>query len=274
MQKTTLIIVILLFWATLSITVAEAIEITPSDTKKIQEQIEIPSITRIEQYNQMYFLIGEPDTKIHLSVKWKLWHSGDLEEAHNIYFGYSQQMMWELLRDDPYMRDVNYNPDFFYRYSRLNGNDFFDLGVFEHESNGRGGVNERSWNRTYLRYQSKYPVHLGDIRQDFSWSIKAWAPYAYNISNTDIAQYRGYWEMELALYHINLLNGNQQVIFRFYPGGGYNFRNGGQELTLKTSLPRDWGVRFYLTAQVFHGYAETLLNYNEETWGGRFGFGF
>jgi phospholipase A1 len=268
-------VLLLLSLIILSPTESYAIELTPEDARKIEaESVEVPSISLVEAYNPMYFLIGQPDTKIRLSIKWKIWHSGDTEESHRFFFGYSQQMLWELLRNDPYMRDVNYNPDFFYRYSGLRGIDFIDLGLFEHESNGRGGINERSWNRTYLRFQSRVPVRIGNQQEDFSWSIKGWAPYAFNPSNTDLPQYRGYWEAELALFDMNLLKGNQQVILRLYPGGAINFRNGGQEITLKTSLPRNWGIRFYFTAQIFHGYAETLLNYNESNWGARFGFGF
>lgn len=252
---------------------AMAVEFTLTDAYNVsQKQIEIPHLTDIKFYNQNYFLLGYPDTKIHLSVKWNFYNIHD--DNDKVYFGYSQQMMWELLRDDPYMRDVNYNPDFFLRHS-LDAETWIDVGVFEHESNGRGGAEERSWNRTYLRYQGNSSFRtFFETAQNLDWSIKTWVPYSYNPSNTNLAEYRGFWELEFALFDIFVGNMDQQVIIRVYPGDVIHFRDGGQELTIKTSLPRKWGFKAFFIGQLFHGYGETLLNYDEETWGIRGGIGF
>src|SRR5690606_24440532 len=76
-----------------------------------------PSIKEVNQeeeenfyrYRDIYFLSGEPDTKIQLSLKVRLLKNVDF------YFGYSQVMFWKLFieRSSPF-HDVAYNPELFY----------------------------------------------------------------------------------------------------------------------------------------------------------------
>lgn len=90
------------------------------------------------------------ETKIQLSLKIRI------IQDQNLYFGYTQLMLWELERPDPYFSDVNYNPEFFYRFHLADRNTrWLDIGPFEHESNGKGGIDERSWDRTYIRYHDE-----------------------------------------------------------------------------------------------------------------------
>jgi outer membrane phospholipase A len=65
------------------------------------------------------------------------------------------------------------------------------------------------------------------------------------------------------------------LTLRIYPGGWLNINpfSGGQELTfrLKTKARRFLPVA---VAQIFHGYAENLLDYREDRFGFRIGIGF
>src|SRR5579863_1274910 len=131
-------------------------------------------LNRLESYKPIYFLMGSPNTKIEVSLKTKV------IEGFNLYVGYSQLMMWELFRKSPYFSDLNYNPEIFYRMvlkadSKMIPTRWLDFGGFEHESNGKGGVNERSWNRSYLRYHDEVDSTMGSR---VYWSIKAWGPYS------------------------------------------------------------------------------------------------
>jgi phospholipase A1 len=213
----------------------------------------------------MYLLMGSPETKIQLSFKVKL------VDGMNLYFGYSQLMMWELFRLDPYFRDVNYNPEFFFRIPIKNSkSQFVDFGPIEHESNGRGGIDERSWNRTYARYHFEKPVGGPSY---FIFSLKAWQSFIYNASNTDVDRYRGIWELELSF--ANFFEQSYELTPRLYPGGPSTTdpSAGSQELTLRYALPKI-KLLTYFTAQLIHGYGKNLLNYKDEQWGIRGGIGF
>jgi outer membrane phospholipase A len=69
-------------------------------------------------------------------------------------------MFWHLDQHSRPIYDVNYNPEFFYRYL-LSDSTFFktlDFGLFEHESNGRDGADSRSENNFYLRANGRTPI--------------------------------------------------------------------------------------------------------------------
>lgn len=128
------------------------------------------AVAPLQLYKPDYFLMGQPDTKIQFSFKFRLL------EDYNLYFGYTQLMNWQLVRSDPYFADINYNPEFFYRFN-INGSSttWADFGPFEHESNGKGGAEERSWNRTYARIHDEWAV--GE-RAVLRAELKAWIPYS------------------------------------------------------------------------------------------------
>lgn len=225
-------------------------------------------LVHLESYKPLYFIMGRPDTKIELSFKVKM------IEGRGIYLGYTQLMMWELFHSSPFFSDLNYNPEFFYRL-HIAGDPrrWLDLGGFEHESNGKGGGDERSWNRTYLRYHGEND--LGRQVRLF-WSLQAWVPYTYNSENTDIAQYRGVWEANVTVADFPIAwLGRNDLTLRLYPGGKScsDPRRGGQELTLRAQVK---GARFLhsLVFQVFHGYGENLLDYRDSHWAVRAGIGF
>ena len=220
------------------------------------------------EYRPTYFLVGHPNTKIQLSFKVKLVRTTDL------YFGYTQLMMWDLLKTSSPFTDLNYNPEVFYRLNfNVSTAHWLDIGFFEHESNGRDGAASRSWDRSYLRYNSR--TNLSE-KWKFDWSLKAWIPYRYDLVTPDFARYRGVWEFEMRLANVlGSLFEADDLTFRLYPGGRLyiNPLLGGQELTLrgkvhaKNFLP-------YVVLQVFHGYAENMLIYNESRYGARAGIGF
>lgn len=215
--------------------------------------------------------MGRPDTKVQLSLKARV------VESIPIYMAYTQLMIWELFTQSPYFSDLNYNPEVFYRFMIGSATDgvpqnWLDLSIFEHESNGKGGVQERSWNRFYARYQ--WVTRAGE-HSHLNWSVQAWLPY-WTTDNPDIAQYRGLGEFNLTLSDFlgEGLDRNDLTI-RVYLGGAeyLNPLRGGQELTMrfKTSQRK---VLPLVVAQIFHGYAENLLNYQQNKIGLRLGIGF
>lgn len=227
-----------------------------------------PELVRLQQYKPIYAIAGRPDTKIQLSFKVQI-----MKEL-GLYFGYTQLMLWDVLKPSAPIRDINYNPDLFYRILfEKNSPQWIDVGLFEHESNGRDGTASRSWNRASLRYHSA--THLDETTQVI-WSLKAWMPYGYNDSNVDILRYRGLWEFTCSLNDfLGPFFGPNELSLRFYPGGTYytNPLKGGQELTLRAKTNYR-SLAPSVVFQVFHGYGENMLDYREDRFGLRAGFGF
>jgi outer membrane phospholipase A len=166
------------------------------------------------------------------------------------------------------MRDVNYNPDIFYRMGRL------DVGVLEHESNGRGGYESRSWNQSYLRYSTQY-----SLREDSRvwWSAKASAPYGMSDEpSRDIPKRRGIWEFQIGINNLfDKIFEVNELVLRLYGGGAsrLNPLQGGQELTYREKIS-ERKLLLPLYVQIFHGYGENLLDATEKRWGFRAGVGF
>jgi outer membrane phospholipase A len=219
-------------------------------------------------YKPIYFLMGNPYTKIELSFKTQI------VRALPVYFGYTQLMMWDLFIHSPFFYDLNYNPLAWYRINfDVSSEQWLDLIPWEHESNGKGGLLERAWDRTGVAYHQR--LALGEETKLYA-SVKAWVPFHYNPNNEDLAQYRGVWQLDLTLSDfMGSMFEFSDLIFTLYPGGDYytNPIRGGQELTLRLkSVYREFMPLF--VAQIFHGYGEYLQDYQDEHWGFRIGVGF
>lgn len=226
--------------------------------------------TWLEGYRPNYFLYGNPDSKIQLSAKAQLY------DEKRLYFAYSQVMFWDLPHASSPITDVNFNPELFYRFD-LSGpakehttapddpaegpKTWLDAGLFEHESNGKEGALSRAWNRSYVRYvlESRYE---NDVRV-YS-TFKAWLPYtsSFDVGNADLLYYRGLYEIELTC--AGLIGERSDITLRLWSGGPSHVNpfSGGQELTVRFAGGRGRLVPLW-TLQVFNGYGEDLLNYNQ-----------
>ena len=234
--------------------------------------------TSLSAFKPVYFLIGNPYAKIEVSFK------AQMVEDLPVYFGYSQLMMWDMIIEDPYFYDVNYNPMVWYRWTfNKERKQWLDLIPEEHESNGKGGLLERSWDRAGIANHQLNK--LGDHSKLLS-NVKAWIPTRLNRGstdpaspnpgNTDLSQYRGLYEFTFTLADFM---GSQfdfdDLTLRFYPGGPSSLdpTRGGQELTFRVK-PLHSNVLPMFVLQFFHGYAEDLLDYQKNHWEFRAGFGF
>ena len=226
-----------------------------------------PQLIYLQPYKPLYFIVGSPDTKVQLSFK------GQIVRNLKLYFAYTQLLMWDLFQQGSPIRDVNYNPEMFYRFRfKTLEPRWLDLGA-DHESNGHGGTSdERAWNRVSLTYHSEHT--LGKALH-LEWSLKAWVPFLYRDTDINILHYRGLWEGQASLSNfLEPLFELSEVSVRFYPGGPSNLNplQGGQELTLRLKLKaRALLVPFIF--QVFHGYGENLSNYTDNRVGVRAGIG-
>jgi outer membrane phospholipase A len=245
----------------------------PIDRVQANPNLAIPDedeshLLSLYSYKPIFFLSGNPYTKIQLSFETQI------IKDFPVYFGYSQLMIWNLFIPSPFFYDLNYNPLAWYRVALdSDRTEWVDIIPEEHESNGRGGSGEYSWNRMALAYHRTDPV--GDDMKLYS-DFKIWYPWQYNVNNSDLAQYRGIWELNMTLSgFLGPIFAFSDVALRLYPGGA-SFTDptaGGQELTLRLRGRK----RKFLplaTFQIFHGYGEYLQDYQWSHWGIRAGLGF
>jgi outer membrane phospholipase A len=223
-------------------------------------------MVQLQQYRPIYVIAGRPDVKVQISFK------GQILRSFDLYYAYSQLMIWDFFKDSSPFRDINYNPELFYRiHIKRDSALWLDLGG-DHESNGRAGAASRSWNRAYALIHSTHSV--GE-KAALSWSFRAWYPFSYS-ENADILQYRGLWEAQVGLSQfLGPFFYNHELSLRLYGGGKshVNPLKGGQELTFRTNL-RSGTFAPAIVLQVFHGFGEYMLNYRDERLGLRAGLGF
>ena len=128
-------------------------------------------------------------------------------------------------------------------------------GGLQHESNGKGGIDSRSTNYLYIKpimgIHLTGPYHLKVAPQIFT--------YIYNEdeNNGDLDDFRGYVELELGIFDPAGIALNSHLWWA----------SKGPTVQLDLSYPMTRllkrSLNFYLQAQYFSGYAETLIRYNK-----------
>ena len=179
---------------------------------------------------------------------------------NSLYMAYTQLSYWQAYNRkgsrQAFFRSTDYEPELFlvhpvhYNLTRQIELSMINLGI-EHQSNGFGDVLERSWNRMYLAMLFSSDRWL--------FIIKPWLILrntTYNKQNPDMAKFLGHEQMIVA-----------------YQYGGHVFsveaRNVIEHAAKRIGLIGGWS--FPLTnvlqgyVQVFHGYGQSLLEYNHRT---------
>lgn len=211
---------------------------------------------RILYYKPIYFAYGEPSSKLQFSFR------VPLAENFPLNFAYSQIIFWELQEESKPFQDATYNPEMFYRWDYdQKAIRSLDFGIFEHNSNGKAGQDSRSYNQSYLRanwaFESKsWVVQL---------SAKAKLLYDVDETNRDIYDYVGPFEGEIKFIQLfDSMFDQLEAVINLNPGGkwGTEFNKGGYQLSMNFHVG---GIKvvpaFYV--QYYHGYAETLVNYDQ-----------
>lgn len=242
----------------------------PLVNKLIGDREKLKAIEKKEEqavlrHKQMYFAYGVPITKIQFSFK------SPMIENIPAYFAYSQVIFWRLREDSKPFEDATYNPEIFYRYG-IKGSDLksIDLGAWEHNSNGKKGPDSRSYDQSYLRLNYAF--------ESASWitEVSGKMTYIYNQDETNQDIYEYISPFEFSVRFIQLFDSvldKGELTLDFKPGGRYgqNWHMGGYQVGFSFRLG---GLKvvpaFYL--QYYHGYAETLINYNEKVDQYRAGF--
>jgi len=215
----------------------------------------------------MYFVLGASnglDARFQLSFKYRIFDETSypvrtIPALGKLYFAYTQTSLWDLAGDSKPFRDTSFRPSLFWQGQLEAASrhpwapDYLRAGL-EHESNGKDGLNSRSMNTLFLQ-----PVWRSDFAdgRTLLFSPKVYA-YLDRKDNPDIADYRGYADWNLRYGNENGWVASAQL--RHGSAG----KNGGQ-IDLSWPLREALFARTggFLHLQLFSGYGETLLDYNQ-----------
>ena len=211
----------------------------------------------LQRLYPFFVAYGKEEIKMQVSFK------TPLVRTVPFYFGYTQLMFYAFDDHEKSFRDVTYNPQLFYRFGTEHWGFLksIDVGIFDHNSNGKPGDLHRSYNDEYVRVN----FETGSSNWLTRFSVKAQALYGLETGNKDIQAYIG--PLAFGVTFIQLFEGwldKSELSLQAVPGGKFanHWEKGGYQLSFSFRLG---GVKmvpaFYM--QYYNGFAETLLNYNQ-----------
>ncbi len=221
-------------------------------------------IPGISAYEPVYFGVG---TRGGMNAKYQISLKYSPFDLWPFYLGYTQTSLWDLSSTSKPFRDNAYRPAFFLQDVRLwvSPNGTFLLGGqggFEHESNGRSGVDSRS-------------INIGFIRQRIEWRLNertklVLSPKLYSYieksEDPDIDQYRGHADVYLGLLYKDW---KLSATLRKGTKGNYGSVQVDAVFPLRSTddfLARIGmhGMNGSVFLQYFNGWGETILDYNRK----------
>lgn len=206
-----------------------------------------------EQFNDPSIQVDDTEAQFQVSVKVPL--AVNLFDTVDIYAAYTNHSFWQLYNDSsaPF-RETNHEPEGWVQFNP--SWEFFGfknsanmVGIV-HQSNGRGGVLSRSWNRIYANFLIE--------RGNFALSIKPWYRIPENDDdddNPDITDFLGHSEIRAAYKWENHVF---SVMSRNNLESGFD--NGAVELSWSFPLWDYPYLKGYV--QFFSGYGESLIDYD------------
>jgi phospholipase A1 len=218
-----------------------------------------------EQFGDPDLSFDDTEAQFQLSIKFPLLVNL-FNDTMDIYGAYTNRSFWQVYNSDesaPF-RETNHEPELWVQFHpgwELFGfkNTWNSFGIV-HQSNGRGGVLSRSWNRVY--------AWLTVERGSFAMSFKPW----YRIpeddvddDNPDITDYLGHYELS-ATYTL------EDHVFSLMSRNNLEsgFDKGAVELSWSFPL---WDYKYLKGyVQYFNGFGESLIDYDHRV--NRIGIGF
>jgi len=218
----------------------------------------------VSAHEPVYFLAGTRNglnARYQLSFKYRIFDKESTPAQWwpalgQLHFGYTQTAVWDLDVNSKPFHDTSYRPTLFWQ-KRLDNSEnmprYLRAG-FEYESNGREGANSRSVNLAYVQ-----PAWRADF-DDGKSLIFAPRFYSYldKVENADIAHFRGYadWLLRYGDESEWVLSSRVRV-----GSGGHSSTQFDLSVPFRKPLFARTGGFVHL--QLFSGYGETLLDYNQ-----------
>lgn len=230
-------------------------------------------------------LPGDPaaQIKFQISAKFRVFE-GNFNYLENnvfpLYFAYTQRSFWDIGKPSAPFGENNYNPELFLDYpvseNRFKLNHVVLSG--EHESNGRDGVESRSWNRLYVLFsfgiESKDGLEKKGVlrKEKYSGSLKLWQAYGYEDQddylssigkNEKFLDYAGRGEVSFSIREVPIISlcpwlKNNQLdfktrMFRDWDKGSY-------EIGYNQKIP---STDFFVYIQYWDGFGESLQRFDK-----------
>lgn len=174
-----------------------------------------------------------------------------------LYAGYTNRSFWQVYNSKlsrPF-RETNHEPEIWLQTTKSTRFMGFDNRVnilgLSHQSNGRSNVLSRSWNRVYTTFSFE--------KESFVFVLKLWSRFnesAESDDNPDITDYMGHGEFRL-IYKKD----KQTLNFMSRNNIESSFERGTRELSWSFPLGKRKDLRGYI--QIFSGYGESLIDYNQ-----------
>ncbi|MGF6147521.1 Putative phospholipase A1 precursor [Kingella potus] len=207
------------------------------------------------------------ETKMQVSFKSKV--AEDLFKSRaDLWFGYTQKSDWQIYnqgnRSAPF-RNTDYEPEIFItqpvRSHLPFGGRLRMIGAgFAHQSNGQSRPESRSWNKIYAMAGMEWG-RLTVIPR--VWT-RVFDEKGDKNDNPDLADYIGYGDLKL---HYRLTDKqNLSATLRYNPRTGYGAAEAAYTFPIKGKLQ---GI-----VRGFHGYGDSLIDYNHKQNGIGFGLMF
>lgn len=191
--------------------------------------------------------LNQTEFKFQLSLLVPVWQSV-MGTPLDINISYTQMSYWQVYTASAWFRETDYEPELIINYT-INPNNQAGVSL-NHESNGRGGSEERSWNRVIGMYTYGHNNWMLMAR---AW-VLVFKAESSDIHNPNITDYLGHGDLT-ASYEINklvlsLTGGNFEQMRRSHFQGSISY-------------PISNKIRIY--GQAYSGYGQSLIEYNHRT---------
>jgi hypothetical protein len=218
----------------------------------------------LSENDAMYFIVGSRggwSARFQLSFKYRLFDASagigaDRPWLSGLYFGYTQNSLWDLSTESKAFRDTSYRPSLFWKWERAeHAKAFFDgarVG-FEHESNGGEDEQSRSVNIAFVRPEWRWRLAMGGT---FEFTPKIYA-YLDKEENPDIDDYRGFVD-----WRVRYDSGGNWIATGVARHGTAGKGSVLIDVSRRTRDVKFGPVSGYFHMQFFAGYGESILDYN------------
>jgi phospholipase A1 len=171
-------------------------------------------------------------------------------EKNSLNIGYTQDSFWQVYAQSQYFRETNYEPELFFR--RVVNSNLMLQTAFVHQSNGRGGTFERSWNRIYGEAAYSGSNWLVDFKP---W-VLILKKESSDVHNPDIQDYLGNSRLLLSYKF-----GKTTLSFMTRNNVQSHFKHGAEQLTFTFPLHGHFRGLVY----AWSGYGQSLIEYDHYT---------